>query len=444
MSIRDASSFLRGLSEGARSLARRFSLIMAVRLAGAGLGLGSQVVVARILGAETLGRLYVALSLAGVMAIVCGLGFPSVTARFIAQYRAARDWPTLVAFVSASRRYSLIAGCVVAGAAALGVALVPWFDRETRDLLLLGLLTTPVLTAMRLNGAIAIAYRRFGVAYVPEFLGRPILFLVAGGLVTAGLAARTAAVVLLLHLVGCAGIVFAQRRMISGVLPKEPGPAPSLDPPARRDWLAHSTPMIVVTLFTALFVDLETLLISPFLAADQIAVFAVCLKLALVTGFAVQLVQQIVLPETADAYARGDTRSVRAHIRRANLLSTSICVAAAALIVVAGRPILALFGDGFADGYACLAILALSQVIRAATGPAAHVLTFAGAERTTILVCAVSLAVLAGANATLAPAFGLVGAATAVTVTTLLWSTWLAALARRRAGVETTLLRLVA
>ena len=134
---------------------------------------------------------------------------------------------------------------------------------------------------------------------------------------------------------------------------------------------------------------------------------------------------------------------MRAHILRANLLSTSICFAAAVVIVAAGRPILTLFGKGFVDGYACLVVLAISQVLRAAAGPAAHVLTFAGAERTSIVACAVSLVVLAASNAMLASTFGLVGAAAAVTITTVLWNTWLAALARRRAGVETTLLRLV-
>jgi O-antigen/teichoic acid export membrane protein len=445
MLVPAASSLRRPPSESARTLAGRFSLVMTARLAGAGVGFASQLVLARVLGAEPLGRLYVALSLAGVMATVCSLGFPSVTARFVAQYRTARDWSALAAFISVSRRYSLIAACAVSGLAAVGVALAPWLARESRDALLLGLLTTPAFTAMNLNGATANAHRRFGLVYVPELLGRPILLLVAGALVTTVLAARTATVVLLLHLIGCLGLVIAQRRMLRGLLPAE------RDTPRMRDrraagrrWLEHATPMIVVALFTQLFADLEILLVSPLLAPEQVGVFAVCLRLALMTGFAVQLVQQLILPDTAEAYSRGDTQSVRAHILRANLLSTSICLAAAVVIAAAGRPILTLFGKGFVDGYACLVVLAISQVLRAAAGPAAHVLTFAGAERTTIAACAVSLVILAASNAILASTFGLVGAAAAVTITTVLWNTWLASLARRRAGVETTLLRLVA
>src|SRR4029453_12726038 len=107
------------------------------------------------------------------------------------------------------------------------------------------------------------------------------------GLVKSCLPARTASCFLVLHLVGCAGVVLAQRRILAGLLPNDPARTPGGGRAATgRVWLAHATPMIVVSLFTTLFVDLETLLVSPFLAADQIAVFGVCLKLALMTGFA--------------------------------------------------------------------------------------------------------------------------------------------------------------
>jgi O-antigen/teichoic acid export membrane protein len=183
---------------------------------------------------------------------------------------------------------------------------------------------------------------------------------------------------------------------------------------------------------------------AAFLLPEQVRIFTVCLKLALLAGFAIQLVQQMVLPDAADAYARGDTRSVHAHIVRGNRLCTAICVAATTVVAAAGRRILGLFGPAFVEGHACLALLALSQLVRAVAGPGAHVLTFVGAERSSVVVCFTSLVFLAAANAALAPAFGLVGAAMAVTLSTALWSAWLTALARQRAGVDTAVLRAIA
>jgi O-antigen/teichoic acid export membrane protein len=203
----------------------------------------------------------------------------------------------------------------------------------------------------------------------------------------------------------------------------------------------EALPTTVVALFTALFADVAVLLVSPYLGTGQVAVFAVCLKLAFLIGFAVQLVQQLVLPDAADAYARGDRLAVRGHIGRANVIGTAVSVTAAGVLVVAGAPILALFGEGFARGRTCLAIVALSQVVRAMSGPAAHMLTLAGAQRTSVAVCALSLGILAAMNAGLAPRFGLAGAAAAVMITTVVWCLWLAALAWRRAGVDTTSLR---
>jgi O-antigen/teichoic acid export membrane protein len=95
------------------------------------------------------------------------------------------------------------------------------------------------------------------------------------------------------------------------------------------------------------------------------------------------------------------------------------------------------FGDEFVPGYWCLLILMLAQVGRAVAGPATHVLTLAGREKACLPVFAASLVALVAVNAGLVPFFGINGAAVAVLSVTLLWTVWMAAVARRVLEVNT-------
>lgn len=429
--------------EGVLHLGRNVSFIMAARLVGAGVGLVSQVLLARFLGAEALGHVYLALSLAAVVAVFCGLGLPSVTSRFIAKYGARGDRAGLTSFIRGSRLSTGLATVLTIALCGLVILVWPADDHGGRLVLALGLATVPAFLALRLNGAVANGYRRFGTSYLPDLLGRPVLLLMSAGIVAAGLVDNCAYTVLSLHLLGIALLAAWQHRAVDRILDtaKSRMPIPAgAEPNKKRGWMHHAMPMVPLALFTSLFADLSILSASPFLAPDALALFGVCLKLALLIGFAVQVLHQITLPDAADAYVRGQHGLLRRLITRANGLGIFFCLASTIGVTLFGQRILGLFGPEFVAGHLCLVILSLSQLVRAALGPASHILALAGQERSTIPVSIVSMLALGLFNAALIPVFGLIGAALSVLLTTLIWAGWLAALSHRRAGVTTFLL----
>ena len=73
-------------------------------------------------------------------------------------------------------------------------------------------------------------------------------------------------------------------------------------------WRREATPLIVVALFTYFFADVAILMVTPLLSSADTAVIGLCLKLALLVGFAVQVAHQVVVPDLADARARKDHR----------------------------------------------------------------------------------------------------------------------------------------
>ena len=104
---------------------------------------------------------------------------------------------------------------------------------------------------------------------------------------------------------------------------------------------------------------------------------------------------------------------------------------------IAGDRLLAAFGPDFVAGHAALVVLAAAQVVRAAFGPSLQLLTQIGAQRQIATVFAASVAVLVAANLALVPSAGVLGAALAVVLTTAFWTTALAVVLYRLAGLRT-------
>ena len=108
----------------------------------------------------------------------------------------------------------------------------------------------------------------------------------------------------------------------------------------------------------------------------------------------------------------------------------------AIVLVVLGKFILSLFGDGFTQGYPLLCVLVIGLVVRSSIGPSERLLNMIGRQK----MCAV---VYAGAFATnlvlcfvLIPRFGLMGAAIATVTAILLESGFLILAVRKQLGIN--------
>jgi O-antigen/teichoic acid export membrane protein len=259
----------------------------------------------------------------------------------------------------------------------------------------------------------------FGLCYIPEGLFRPIIFLVlVVALVSCGFevfifetSALFAAVTF--------GIAVAVWVLLQKLLPRweiQPWRAGRL----ARQWRREAWPLILLSLFTNYFVDIAIICATPFLTSADVAVFGLCLKLALLVGYAVQVGQQMAVPDLAVARRSANTEEIGNILRRSMFVPIVATAGAIAVIAVFGKMLLSIFGASFAVGQTALILLVLSQFVRAVAGPSAHLLTLTGAQRVNAALCA-AIAVLLLTNLVLVPALGLTGAALAVVATYTFW-----------------------
>ncbi len=237
------------------------------------------------------------------------------------------------------------------------------------------------------------------------------------------------------------GLALTQYALLRKDMPKGEAPAPP--PRLLTIWRREATPLILVALFTYFFADVDILIVTPLLSSADTAAIGLCLKLALLVGFAVQVAHQVVVPDLADARARKDHGTIRDVVLRALAFPLAITLAAMVLVSLWGEDLLAIFGPEFTGAKLPLVILMGCQLARAVFGPSVPLLTVIGAQKENAALAVAALVVLAVSNLVLAPLYGVLGAAIAVAIATLFWLVGCAVVLGRLSGLRTDALYLL-
>jgi O-antigen/teichoic acid export membrane protein len=424
-----------------RRLLSTSPLLTGARIAGALAGFATQVVLARALQASALGLFYSVTSTAAVFSLISAQGYPAIAPRFMARYREKGKSHLAAAFVALARRETTTYGALATGLVLALALLWPTFGTEARLALAAAALSIPAAASIRINGAFAIVLRRFALSYLPETCIRPFLLL-AGVLVLLALGVRFTPARVSWLLTGIiTALALGQFILLCKEMPRE------AVPPAAtrlvRLWQREAKPLIVVTLFTNFFADVAILLVTPLLASAETAAIGLCLKLSLLVGFAVQIAHQVVVPDLADARARKDPSAIHEALVKAVTFPLIFTFAALATVALLGERLLAIFGPEFTSAKLPLVILMACQFARAVFGPSVSLLTVIGAQRQNAALAVAALVVLAIGDVVLAPLYGVLGAAIAVTIATLFWLVACAVVLGRVSGLRTDALYLL-
>ena len=430
------------LRGGARRLGSTASLLSFARIAGAVAGFATQVVLARALQASALGLFYSVTSMAALVSLIAAHGYPAIASRFLSRYREKDRQALIAAFVAKARRDAMLYVAIATGGVVAFALLWPGLGTEARLAIVAAALSIPASAAIRINGALAAAIRRFGLSYLPDTCIRPFLLLAAVALFFAlGVPLSPASVTFLLALI-LTLLAGVQYLVLAKDLPRRAAqPAPSR---LIKVWQREAKPLIIVALFVYFFADVDILIVTPLISSAETAAIGLCLKLAMLIGFVVQIAHQVVVPDLSDARARKDPVAIRAALVKALAFPLAITFAATLFVALFGERLLALFGPEFTSAKLPLLILMGSQLARALFGPSVQLLTVVGAQKENAALAIAALVVLVVANVVLAPLYGVLGAALAVAIGTLFWLVASAIVLDRLSGLRTDAVSLLA
>ncbi len=192
--------------------------------------------------------------------------------------------------------------------------------------------------------------------------------------------------------------------------------------PSFRNILNVSLPMMITSGMLFLMGWTDIIVLGIYENAELIGVYRIALKIALFTSFTLVSVNSIVAPKISELYWSDQHLRLKKMIQNATKLISWSSLLIFFFIIFFADKILYLFGPEFLAGKNVLIILAISYLFNAFCGPVGFVLNMTGEEKkfqNAIIIGALMNVVL---NFILIPLWGIVGAALATGISTILWN----------------------
>jgi len=303
----------------------------------------------------------------------------------------------------------------------------------TRSALTVALLGVPFFALMGFHNGASNGFSRFAASFLPSNVIRPSLFLAV--VLTAhwfgfefapdALVAVHVGVIVLISM----GTFLALRKLLNSRFRQDNHEYET------RLWIKTSSQLLLITLFVNNFAELCVILVGFFLPSDQVAIFHVGFRLALLISFALQSVDSFAAPQLSKLWAQKDDARFVAVVNRTARLQFWVTLLAVGCLALAGHRLLAIFGPEFVDGYRIMIILAGMQLVRAYVGPVSLLISISGYQHRSLPVVVITLLVAAGLISLLASNFGIDGAAVGAFTAFCVWNFGLRFIVTKHMGV---------
>jgi O-antigen/teichoic acid export membrane protein len=409
--------------------------IFAIRVASAALAYLAQILLARWMGGAEYGTYVYVWTWVLLLGSVMDLGISTSAQKIIPEYRARDEQALLRGFLTGSRWVAfLVAALVSLALAGLVKALSPWIDPEAILPLYIGCLTLPAFVVANTQDGIARSHDWMRLGLMPQFIARQglIIGLTAGAFVlgihlgaSAAMLASAAAV-----WIAMTGQMLVLNRRLDAQVAAGPKAYDF------RGWLAVSLPILLVEGFYLMLSYTDVLVLQQFRPSEEVGVYYAVIKTLALVSFIHYAMSATTAHRFAEYNAAGERERLSAYVAHAIKWTFWPSLAATALLLLFGKPLLWLFGPRFVGGYEIMFIAAIGLVGRAAIGPVERLLNMLGHQN----VCAAAYAVAFVMNVVLCvvlvPRFGGHGAAAATSISLVLETVLLFWIVRRRLGLH--------
>ncbi len=421
---------------GEASLTRRLAgTVFIIRVVSAALAYLSQILLARWMGGSDYGIYVYVWTWVLLLGSMMDFGIAVSAQKLIPEYRASGEQALLRGFLSGSRWMTFLVSSIVSLLLAGIVKLSsPWIEPGAVVPLYIGCLTLPAFVVANTQDGIARSHDWMRLGLMPQFVVRQslIIGLTAGAFAlgfnlgaTAAMLASAAAV-----WIAMIGQLIALNRRLGDTI--EAGPK-AYD---FRGWLAVSLPILMVEGFYLLLSYTDVLLLQQFRSSEEVGVYFAVVKTLALVSFIHYAMSATTAHRFAEYHAIGDKERLSAYVAHAIKWTFWPSVAATAVLLAFGKPLLWLFGPQFTAGYDIMFIAAVGLVVRSAIGPVERLLNMLGHQHACALAYASAFIMNVALCAVLIPRFGGHGAAAATSIALVFETMLLFWIVRRRLGLH--------
>ena len=431
---------LLGATSGAADARERRSVALgtagtaALNVATMVLNFAIALVLARTLGTAGFGAYAFAFAWATFLSVPASLGLTPLVVRHVATYAAHERWGHVRGIIRrANQAVAASATVLVVAAGAIGLLV---FDRDQELLgpFMVGLLLVPLMSLTSLRQAAMQGLNRVLLGRLPDTIVLPGTFLLLVVVAAVFLGERFDAESAIALNVGAVGIAFVVGIvLLRMVLPQAAhDAAPEYE---GRAWVRAGIPLLGIAVLFVINGQVGTILVGALGGAAEAGTFNVAFRVATFTSFFFLAATYPLYPSVARLWAVGDREAIQRLLTRAGRVVLALSCVIGAVVILAARPLLEVFGPEFAEGTTALRILVLGELLKVAAGFGGLALVMTPHETAMAQGTAVGVALNLGLLAVLVPIWGVTGAAVALSASSLAAGAAVAWLAWRRLGV---------
>jgi O-antigen/teichoic acid export membrane protein len=419
-----------------RSTAQRIAgAAFIIRVGSAAVIYLSQVLLARWMGRFEFGIYVYVWAWVGFLGMASTLGIATASQRLVPEYRTRGDFDGLRGYLAGGRLMGFglgtASGLLLAGAALALSDRIPAYYVVP---FLIASLTLPIFTTGSVQDLMGRAMNWIDLALLPGFIAHPLAILAVMSALHAAGFSVTAVTVLATACVALWAMILAQSALLNRRLrDKVPPGARRYEPLA---WLKTALPLFFVDGFFLMLTNVDTLILQLFVGPADVAVYYAATKTLALVNFIYFAVGAACAHRFSEYHVAGD------HDRLGRFLADSIrwtfwpSLALVIVLLALGRPILSLFGPGFAEGYPLIWVMMTGLLARAAVGPAERLLNMIGQQAICAAIYGTAFAINLAVCLLLIPHLGLLGAAIATATGVLTESSLLFIVSKRRLGMH--------
>jgi O-antigen/teichoic acid export membrane protein len=393
---------------------------------------------ARVLDTEAFGVFSILFAAAGLFCIVATFGQQVSVMRWWSEYTAAGDPATL----KGALRFS--AATVFSGSALVATGFFFW-AASTHALLLAVAVTlymvmqAAVLTSSHLvRAAIGVGA---GDGYGNLFVLVPALIYLAAVLVAGG-TAQVSSVFFIFGAGAAAAIIlhFAfMRGKIAALYPDFASVRPRYEAPG---WRARSFKLWISNGLEAANQYLDVLIIGYLMSPAVAGAYFVTTRLANAFATVSDTMHMFSTRHIPVLYYRGEFKQLSGLLNSVAAITFVVVAVGMVVILTGGKYFLMVFNDAYVPYYPALALLCVGTAAVAAAGPSGSILMLTGHEGRYLKIIALTVIIRAAGFFTLIPAFGIMGAVSATTISFVLMSAMLRHSSKALTGLDGSVLRL--
>jgi O-antigen/teichoic acid export membrane protein len=418
------------------SLTRKLAgTIFIIRVLSAGMAYLSQILLARWMGGSDYGVYVYVWTWVLLLGSMMDFGISASAQKIIPEYRTRGEHALLRGFLSGSRWMTFAASTALSLAlAGLVKLLSPWIEAGAVVPLYIGCATLPPFVVANTQDGIARSHDWMRLGLMPQFVVRQALIIgFTFGLFALGFnLGATAAMIASAGAVWFAMIgqmIVLNRRLASHV---EAGPR-AYD---ISGWLAISLPILLVESFYLLLSYTDVLVLQQFRSSEEVGVYFAVVKTLALVSFIHYAMSATTAHRFAEYNALGDKARLSAYVAHAINWTFWPSLAATAVLLALGKPLLWLFGPQFVVGYDIMFVAAIGLVVRAAIGPVERLLNMLGQQKICALAYALAFVMNLVLCIALVPRFGGHGAAAATSISLTFETVLLFWIVRQRLGLH--------